>query len=118
MLLISLQLRYCQSKEQDEISLCWTVTGIDVPSWCCLQREVKKKKRKKKLRQPKGGENCRGKDASNIHIPCLVVHDDKTHFCIIRFLLKLCEATTVKDASNMMTAAGLVLNPLGLCPKS
>jgi len=52
MLLISLQLRYCQSKEQDEI-LWWTVTGIDVPSWCCLEREVKKKKRKEKKRKEK-----------------------------------------------------------------
>ena len=81
--------------------------------------EVKKKEKKNEVETAERRRKVQGeKNDIHIHIPCLVVHDDKTHLCIIRFLLKLCEATTVKEAGNMMTAAGLVLYPLGLCPKS
>jgi len=81
-------------------------------------RKRKEKKRKEKKRKEVETAKRRRKVQGKRTIPCLVVHDDKTHLCIIRFLLKLCEATTVKDAGNMMTTAGLVLYPLGLCPKS
>jgi len=71
-------------------------------------RKRKEKKRKEKKRKEVETAKRRRKVQGKRTIPCLVVHDDKTHFCIlIRFLLKLCAATTVKDAGNMMTAAGL-----------
>jgi len=89
--------------------MSWTVAGIGLPSWSCVQTI---KKGFEPLRQPKG-EKCRKNKKERLSGESWTINKLQYNKILAEALRGMARAITVEGTDTMMSTPRSVLNPLG-----